>query len=63
MLLNSLFETIADLFKMTFLSFFAAAVILAPFAVVGGWEYLVDEVILPAVSSEPQNSLPPTYEL
>lgn len=63
MLLNSLFETIADLFKMAFSVMVAALVILAPFALVGGWEYLVDEVILPAVSSETQNSLPPTYEL
>lgn len=63
MLLNSLFETIADLFKMAFAVMVAASVILAPFALVGGWEYLVDEVILPALSSETQNSLPPTYEL
>lgn len=63
MFFTSLFETIADLFKMAFTVMVAAFVVLAPFAVVGGWEYLVDEVILPAVSSEPQNSLPPTYEL
>lgn len=63
MFLTSLFETIADLFKMAFSVMVAAAVLLAPFAVVGGWEYLVDEVILPSLSSEPQNSLPPTYEL
>ena len=63
MFLTSLFETIADLFKMAFSVMVAAAVLLAPFAVVGGWEYLVDEVIIPAMSSEPQNSLPPTYEL
>jgi hypothetical protein len=63
MLLTSLFDTLADLFKMAFSVIVAAFVILAPFALVGGWEYLVDEVIIPAMSSEPQNSLPPTYEL
>lgn len=63
MLLTSLFDTLADLFKMAVSVIVAAVVILAPFALVGGWEYLVDEVILPALSSEPQNSLPPTYEL
>jgi hypothetical protein len=62
MFLTSLFETIADLLKMAFSVMVAAAVLLAPFAVVGGWEYLVDEVILPSLSSETQNSLPPTYE-
>lgn len=63
MLLTSLFDTLADLFKMAFSVIVAAFVILAPFALVGGVEYLVDEVILPALSSEHQNSLPPTYEL
>lgn len=63
MLLTSLFDTIADLVKMAFSVIVAALVILAPFALVGGVEYLVDDVILPALSSEQQNSLPPTYEL